>query len=51
MAYSVNSRPIPFALRNQMREQIQAMLKYYIFYESQSAYINPVTLVFREGEA
>jgi hypothetical protein len=33
------------------RIKIQAMLKYYIFEESQSAYINPVTLVVRKGEA
>jgi hypothetical protein len=49
MPHSANSRP--FALRNQVREQIQAMLKDGILEESHSAYINPITLVVREGKA
>jgi hypothetical protein len=49
LPHSATSRPIPFALRNQVREQIQAMLKDGILEESHSAYINPITLVVREG--
>jgi hypothetical protein len=51
MPHSANSRPIRLALRNQVREQIQAMLKDGTVDESHSAYINPVTLVVREGKA
>jgi citrate lyase gamma subunit len=51
MPHSANSRPIPFALRNQVREQIQEMLKHGILEELQSAYINQITLVVREGKA
>jgi hypothetical protein len=43
-----NSRPIPFALRAPVREQIQAMLKDGILEKSYSAYVNPLTLVHRE---
>jgi hypothetical protein len=49
--HSANSRPIPFALRNQVHEQIQAMLKDGILEESHSAYLNPITLIVREGKA
>jgi len=41
----------PFALRSQMREQIHEMLKDGILKESHFAYINPITLVVREGKA
>jgi hypothetical protein len=53
MPRSANSRPIPFALRNRVREQIQAKLKDGILEESHSAYtvLNPITLVGREGKA
>jgi len=51
MPHSANSRPIPFALRNQVCEKIQAMLKDGILEESRSAYINPITFVIREGKA
>ena len=51
MPHSANTRRITFALRNQVREQIQVMLKDGILEESHSAYINPITLVFREGKA
>ena len=47
----INSRPIPFALRNKAREHSQAMLKYAILEESHSEYINTVTLVVRERKA
>jgi hypothetical protein len=49
--HSANLRPTPFALRTQVREQIQAMLKDGILEESHSPYINPITLVVREGKA
>jgi hypothetical protein len=45
---SANSRPTPFALREQVREQIQVMLRDGILEESFSDYINPLTLVIRE---
>jgi len=38
---SANSRPIPFALRDQVRDQIQIMPKDDILEESFSSYINP----------
>ena len=44
---SANSRPIPFALRDQVRDKIQVMLKD-ILEESFSYYINPLTLIVRE---
>jgi hypothetical protein len=44
---STNSRPIPLALRDQVREQIQIMLQDDILEESLSSYINPLTLVVR----
>jgi len=49
--YSANSRPIPVALSNQAREQIQAMLKDGILEESRSACINPITLLVRDRKA
>jgi hypothetical protein len=45
---SANSRPIPFALRDKVRDQIQIILKDDILEESFSYYINPLTLVVRE---
>jgi hypothetical protein len=45
---TANSRPIPFALRDQVRDQIQVILKDDILEESFSSYINPLTLVVRE---
>jgi hypothetical protein len=48
MITSVNSGPIPFALRDQVRDQIQVLLQDDIFKESPSSYINPLTLVVRE---
>ena len=50
MPNSANSRPIPFALREQVREQIQVMLKDGILEESFSDYLNPLTLVVRENK-
>ena len=51
MPPSANSRPIPLVLRDQVREQIREMLKDGILEESHSAYINPITLVVREGKS
>jgi hypothetical protein len=48
MPASANSRPIPFALRAQVRDQIQAMLRDGIQEQSYSAYVSPLTLVHRE---
>jgi hypothetical protein len=45
MPTSVNSRPIPFALRDRVRDQIQIMLEDDILEESFSSYVNPLTLV------
>jgi len=42
------SVPIPFTLRDQVRDQIQVMLKDDILEESFSSYIKPLTLVVRE---
>jgi len=51
MPKSANSRPIPFALRYPVRDQIQEMLRDGILEESHSAYINHITPVVREGKA
>lgn len=51
MPISANSRPIPFALKAPVQEQIQAMLKDGILEESYAAYVNPLTLVHREGKS
>jgi hypothetical protein len=48
MPSAASSRPIPFALRTPVREQVQAMLRDGILEESYSAYVNPLTLVHRE---
>jgi hypothetical protein len=50
MPPSANSRPIPFALRDQVRDQIQIMLKDNILEESFSFYMNPLTLVVRKDK-
>ena len=47
---SVNSRPVPFALRNQIRDQIQEMLQDGILEESFSDHVNPLTIVTRENK-
>ena len=48
MPPTANSRLIPFALRTPVRGQVQAMLRDGILEESYSAYVNPLTLVYRE---
>ena len=50
MPSSANSRPIPFALRNEVRDQIQAMVKDGVLEESFSNYVNPLTFVTRENK-
>jgi hypothetical protein len=50
MPKSRNARPITFALRAQVREQIQEMLKDGILEKSFSDYVNPLTLVKRPGK-
>jgi hypothetical protein len=47
---SANARPIPFVLRDKVRDQIKVMVKDDILEESFSSYINPLTLVVREGK-
>jgi len=50
MPKSRNARPIPFALRAQVREQLQEMQKNDILEKSFSDYVNPLTLVERPGK-
>jgi hypothetical protein len=50
MPPTANSRPIPFVLRAPVREQIQAMLRDRVLEESYSAYVNPLTLVYRKSK-
>jgi hypothetical protein len=50
MPTRANSRPIPFVFRDQVRDQIQIMLKDNILEESFLSYINPLTLVVREAK-
>ena len=45
---SASSRTIPFALRDDVRAQIQDMLVDGILEESHSDYVNPLTLLLRE---
>ena len=47
---STSSRTIPFALRDEVRTQIQAMVEDGILEESYSDYVNPLTLVHRENK-
>jgi hypothetical protein len=44
-------RPIPFALRKQVREQIKEMVKDVTLKESFSDYVNPLTIVPRENKS
>ena len=50
MPKSRNARPIPFALRAQVKEQIQEKLKDNILEDFFSDYINPLTLLERPGK-
>jgi hypothetical protein len=47
---SQNSSPIPFSLQSDVREQIEEMLADNIIEESYSSYVNPLTLLQREGK-
>jgi hypothetical protein len=49
MPKSRSTRPIPFALRAQVREQINEMLEDKILERSYSDYVNPLTLVEKPG--
>jgi len=51
MPHSANSRPIPFTLRNEGCEQIQAMLKDGILEEWHSTNTNPIILIVCNGKA
>jgi hypothetical protein len=44
-----NSRPIPFALHKGVREQIEEMISDSVIEELYSSYVNPITLVQKEG--
>jgi len=46
---SRNSRPIPFALHREVQEQIEEMIADDVIEESYSSYVNPITLVQKEG--
>ena len=45
---SCNSRPIPFSLRREVREQIEEMINNDILEISHSPYVNPLTIVQRK---
>jgi hypothetical protein len=45
---SCNSRPIPFSLRREVREQIEEMIKNGILEISHSSYVNPLTIIQRK---
>jgi hypothetical protein len=45
------SRPLPFAVRNEVRKQIEQILEDGILEHSNSSYVNPLTVVLREGKA
>jgi hypothetical protein len=45
-----NSRPIPFSLRHEVREQIEEMVKNDILEISHSPYVNPLTIIQRKNK-
>ena len=47
---SCNSRPIPFSLRREVREQMEEMIKNGIFEISLSPYVNPLTIIQRKDK-
>jgi hypothetical protein len=47
---SRNSRSIPFAIREEVQEQVEEMLADHINEESYSSYVNPLTLFQRDGK-
>jgi hypothetical protein len=46
-----HSRPIPFAVRSAVRAQIKQLLEDGIIKPSDSSYLNPLTIVLREGKS
>jgi hypothetical protein len=48
---STYSRPLPFALRPAVSEEIRQLMKDDILEESHSAYLNPLTVAQREGKS
>jgi hypothetical protein len=48
---STYSRPLPFALRPTVSQEIRQLLKDDILEKSHSAYLNPLTVVHREGKS
>jgi hypothetical protein len=48
---STYSRPLPFALRPAVGEEIRQLMKDDILEESHSSYINPLTVMQREGKS
>jgi len=48
---STYSRPLSFALRPAVSEEIRQLMKDNILEESHSAYLNPLTVVQREGKS
>ena len=47
---SCNSRPIPFSLRREVREQMEEMIKNGILEISLSPYVNPLTIIQRKDK-
>jgi len=47
---SCNSRPIPFSLRREVREQIEETVKNSILEISHSPYVNPLTIIQRKNK-
>ena len=43
-----NSRPIPFALHKEVQEQVEMLIGHII--EESYSYINPLTLILRDGK-
>jgi hypothetical protein len=48
---TMRERAIPFALREEVRKQIEMMLRNEIIETSTSSYVNPLTIVLREGKS
>jgi len=50
LSKSCNSRPIPFSLRREVREQIEHMIKNGTLEISHSPYVNPLTIIQRKDK-
>jgi hypothetical protein len=46
-----STRPIPFSVRTEVRNQITQLLKDGIIESRKSSFINPLTVVLREGKS